>query len=53
MDNIKDLLKDHLRIEIGHPRKGYEEYENEIVLQVYWDDELITEANSMYQTLWI
>lgn len=51
MNNIKDLLKEHLRVEIGHPRRDWDDYENDIEIQIYWDDELIIQTDSISRTL--
>lgn len=47
MENIKDLLKEHLRIEVIHPRELYHEYQDCTEVLVYFDDELITKDNNI------
>jgi hypothetical protein len=38
---IKDLLKEHLHVEVSHPRDRYHDYNEDTKVAIYWDDELI------------
>lgn len=49
MEDIKDLLKKHLRLQMGHPTKDFEDFPSDIALEVYWDDELIAKTDSIYE----
>lgn len=46
-EQLKNLLKDHLRVEVSHPRDRYHDYNEDTEVAIYWDDELITKGNNI------
>ena len=45
--SIKELIKEHLRVEVTHPRDRYHDYNEDTEVSIYWDDELITKDNNI------
>ena len=53
VEELKDLLKEHLRIECVHPKidvgyfdKFYEVDPHNLTVRLYWDNEILTEYTS-------